>query len=326
MLVYKLVKKGIIIKTGSKMDFDSGMVESPVIWFDEKKRKYGMVYVGYKLIKDKFTGYDSVAFPKIGLAWSEDLLLWSKDTNNPIFSPSNNEIYDYDSYGTTAPFIFYENNKYYLFYLGLTKKGYETGYKTLNLAISEDLLNWERYKKNPIIKPSGNGFRRDAIWHPNVIKHKDTYYLFFNSSGVYNNIEEEYIGYAKSTNLLDWEVDDINSPILVGSFKTGSWDSSGRAGDPCVFKYKNKWYMAFYSWDKMHTQDGIAWTTDEEFPLGWRSCYNNPILKVGKEGSFDELHAGKPFVIIKDKIYYHFYTAVDKRQKREIALAVGELE
>jgi len=326
MLVYKLVKKGIIIKTGSKMDFDSGMVESPVIWFDEKKRKYGMVYVGYKLIKDKFTGYDSVAFPKIGLAWSEDLLLWSKDTNNPIFSPSNNEIYDYDSYGTTAPFIFYENNKYYLFYLGLTKKGYETGYKTLNLAISEDLLNWERYKKNPIIKPSGNGFRRDAIWHPNVIKHKDTYYLFFNSSGVYNNIEEEYIGYAKSTNLLDWEVDDINSPILVGSFKTGSWDSSGRAGDPCVFKYKNKWYMAFYSWDKMHTQDGIAWTTDEEFPLGWRSCDYNPILKVGKEGSFDELHAGKPFVIIKDKIYYHFYTAVDKRQKREIALAVGELE
>jgi len=326
MIFNKLEKKGIILKIGSINDFDSGMVESPAIWFDLKRKKYGMVYVGYKLIKEKFTGYNSVAFPKIGLAWSEDLLTWEKDIHNPIFAPSITNPFSYDSFGTSAPFIFYENNKYYLFYFGLTEKGYEAGYKTLNLAISEDLLNWKRYKKNPIITPYGNGFRRDAIWHPNVIKHNSIYYLFFNSSGVYNSIEEEFIGYAKSTNLLDWEIDDKNSPILVGSFKNTAWDSSGRAGDPCVFRYNNKWYMAYYSWDKVHTQDGIAWTTDEEFPLGWRPFENNPILKVGKEGSFDELHAGKPFIIIKDKMYYHFYTAVDRTQKREIALAIGKLE
>jgi predicted GH43/DUF377 family glycosyl hydrolase len=317
----RLEKQGIIIEIGKKGEFDCGMVESPVVWYDDKKKKYGLVYAGYELIKEKFTGYNSVAFPKIGLAWSNDLLNWEKDSKSPIFVPSSVEGTS-DYLGVSGPFIWQESGTYYLFYFGITEKGYEAGKKTLNLAVSDDLYNWKRHEQNPIISPFGNGFRRDAIWHPNIVKQNGKYYLFFNASGIHNGIEEEFIGYAVSKDLINWVVDDKNSPVLVGSGIKGLWDSSFRAGDPSVFRYKNKWYMAYYSWDNINTQDGIAITSDEEFPLGWKPLENNPILKLGDPGSFDGLHAGKPFVYLSNDTYYHFYTAVDRNEKREIALAL----
>ena len=319
-----LEKVGIIVKKGKAEEFDSGMIESPTVWYDDNSKKFGMVYTGYKLIVKNFSSYASVAYPKIGLAWSDDLINWTKDKRNPIFEGSN--ILVSSGYkGTSGPFVWYEDKTYYLFYFGVTDVGYEKGEKTLNIATSNDLVSWTQYKNNPVIAPFGNGFRRDAIWHPNIVKNENQYFLFFNASGIYNGIEEEFIGYAVSDNLMDWKVDDYNSPILVGSGKNGSWDSSYRAGDPSVFKYKDKWYMTFYSWDNFHTQDGIAVTTEESFPLGWKVYEKNPILKLGKHGTFDSLHAGKPFSFLYGNNYYHFYTAVDDNEKREIALAIGKL-
>jgi hypothetical protein len=63
-------------------------------------------------------------------------------------------------------------------------------------------------------------------------------------------------------------------------------------------------------------------TSVQEFPLGWTPYEANPVLETGEPGSFDALHAGKPFVFETDTCHYHFYTAVDEGEKREIALAL----
>ena len=80
--------------------------------------------------------------------------------------------------------------------------------------------------------------------------------------------------------------------------------------------------MAWYSWDKKHSADGLAWTTEEEFPLGWRVYEHNPILRIGEPGSYDALHAGKPFIFRTNEQHYHFYTAVALDETRQIAVAV----
>jgi len=192
----------------------------------------------------------------------------------------------------------------------------------LNLATSRDLYTWTRYIENPIISPSGKGWRRDAIWHPNVVKNANRYFLFFNASGVVDGLEEEFIGYATSPDLFHWVVDDDHSPLLIGSAIPGSWDASGRAGDPSVFKVGNLWYMAWYSWDKKNSADGLAWTGEDQFPLGWRKYRKNPILRIGEPGSYDALHAGKPFIFRTTQRHYHFYTAVALDETRQIAVAV----
>ena len=317
----RLIKCGVVLPVGKHGEWDSGMVESPVIWYDSTRSVYGMVYTGYASTDSTKRGYKYVTGPKVGLAWSNDLTHWTKDSRNPMFSGSGSPGTT-DSHGASGPFIWYENRTYYLFYFGVTAAGYEKGKKTLNLAISKDLRSWTRHTANPIISPSGHGWRRDAIWHPNVVKDRNTYYLFFNASGVVNGLVEEFIGYATSPDLLRWTVDDVHSPVLRGSAVPGTWDESGRAGDPSLYKSGRTWYMAWYSWDKKNSADGLAWTDEEQFPLGWKIYERNPILKVGAPGSYDALHAGKPFIVRTGQKHYHFYTAVALDELRQIAVAV----
>ncbi len=318
----QLVKCGVVLPTGLHGEWDAGMVESPAIWYDSNHHRYGMAYTGYGSTDSTKRGYKYVTQPRIGLAWSNDLVRWKRDSRSPIFSGSGISGMS-DAQGATGPFIWFERGTYYLFYFGVTERGYEKGTKTMNLAMSTDLTNWKRYERNPIIAPAGNGWRRDAIWHPNVVKDGDTYYLFFNASGIVNGLTEEFIGYATSKDLFSWDVDDVNSPLLVGSARPGTWDASGRAGDPSVYKVGSIWYMAWYSWDKKNSADGLAWTTEEEFPLAWRVYEGNPILKIGEPNSYDALHAGKPFIFRTNERHYHFYTAVALDQTRQIAVAVS---
>ena len=320
----QLMKCGIVLPVGSAGEWDSGMVESPVVWHDSNHSNYGMVYTGYDSINLTKRGYAHVTRPQVGLAWSDDLLHWKKDLRNPIFTGSGVHGSP-DAEGATGPLVWSENGTYYLFYIGVTGRGYETGTKTMNLATSTDLYTWKRYERNPVIAPAGNGWRRDAIWHPNVVKNAGLYYLFFNASGVVNGLEEEFIGYATSEDLFHWEVDDANSPLLVGSTRPGAWDASGRAGDPSVYKVGDIWYMAWYGWDKKNSADGLAWTTEEEFPLAWRVYEHNPVLRIGESGSYDALHAGKPFIFRANDVHYHFYTAVALDETRQIAVALDGL-
>jgi predicted GH43/DUF377 family glycosyl hydrolase len=317
----RLAKYGIVVPVGPYGAWDSGMVESPVVWYYSVHGSYGMVYTGYMSIDSAKRGYKYVARPQVGLAWSDDLLHWKKDPNSPIFGGSG-IAGSPDEEGTSGPFVWLENKTYYLFYFGVTGKGYEKGTKTMNLATSTDLRTWKRHADNPIISPSGNGWRRDAIWHPNVVKNASHYFLFFNASGIVNGLAEEFIGYATSQDLMHWDVDDNHSPILAGSARAGSWDASGRAGDPSVFKVGSTWYMAWYSWDRKNSADGLASTSEEDFPLGWQIYSRNPILRIGESGTYDALHAGKPFIFRTTERHYHFYTAVSLDETRQIAVAV----
>lgn len=320
-----LSKHGIVLPLGPHGAWDAGMVESPVIWYDSTAHRFAMVYTGYARTRKDTRGYKSVARPQVGLAWSDDLLHWTKDRRNPIFGPSGVPGSS-DAEGTPGPFVIHAQGQYFLFYFGTTGVGYEKGVKSMHVATSKDLVTWKRYEGNPVISPAGDGWRKDAIWHPHVMRRGDTYYLFFNASGVAKGHAEEFIGYAVSTDLLHWEVRDADCPLIVGNMNPGAWDASGRTGDPSLFFADGRWFMAYYSWDGKKAQDGIAWTNAEDFPLGWRPVAQNPILKVGPAGSFDAQHAHKPFVVVHNGVYYHYYTAVADDETREIAVATAPLE
>ena len=66
--------------------------------------------------------------------------------------------------------------------------------------------------------------------------------------------------------------------------------------------------------------DRYAWTTPAEFPRGWR--YGGPVIKNDKNYNKDFAH--KPFILIKDNILYHYYTAVGD-QGRCVALQTFNL-
>lgn len=317
-----LQKAGIVVQRGAPGQWDAGMVESPMVWFDARRARYGMAYTGYAWADPPRMGYTAVTTPQIGLAWSRDLVHWTKDLRNPVFGPSNRPGQP-DEAGSAGPFLWVEDGRYYLFYFGLTEAGYERGHKTLNLATAPDGYTWTRHPQNPIIQPGGTGWYSEAIWHPNVQKVDGRYYLFFNASGVVDGHAEEYTGYATALDLHRWQV--APEPVLVGSRTPGRWDARGRVGDPSLFRVEDVWYMAYYSWDGVHAQDGYAWTPAASFPVDWTPFDANPVLKTGPADSFDALHAAKPFIVRTLHQHYHFYTAVDERESREIALAYAAI-
>ncbi|NND70522.1 MAG: hypothetical protein HKN43_02985 [Rhodothermales bacterium] len=329
----RLEKVGVVLQRGNGDAWDAGMVESPAVWYDYRYSCYGMVYTGYgrrpSATANDF-GYSTVTIPRVGLAFSDDLIHWEKFGDSPIFSPCGVQGQP-DSHGVAGPLIVpsYVSgiDQYHLFYFGTTDSGYEAGRKTLNVATSPDLIQWSRYDGNPIIEPDAHApasrWRSEAIWHPNIVRDGDLFYLFFNASGVHDGQHEEYIGYATSTNLLEWEVHDGECPVVIGSREPGAWDSSGRAGDPSLFRIEDTWYMVFYSWDRERSQDGMMMTSLDAFPLGWEPYPENPILVNGLPGTFDAQHAGKPFVFRTENQHFHFYTAVDEQGRREIAVALG---
>ncbi len=326
-----LQKLGIVLPTGITGAWDAGMVESPAVWFDEARGKFGMVYTGYEHAVPERRGYESVSNPRVGLAWSDDLVKWEKDPANPIFGPTGKRVAGspsggLDTHGTAGPVVFVHNGRYHLYYFSTSKPGYERGVKAMHHAVSDDLYNWQRNDQNPIISPAGEGWRRDAIWHPHVVERNGLFFLFFNASGVIADergapFEEETIGVASSTDLFSWQVHDDISPLLVGSRRQDAWDSTGRTGDPSLWRQGDTWFMAYYSWDGVSSRDGIASTTDAEFPDGWRPSPTNPILDIGAPDSFDALHAGKPYVVRTDTTHFHFYTAVAADESRMIAVA-----
>ena len=58
------------------------------------------------------------------------------------------------------------------------------------------------------------------------------------------------------------------------------------------------------------------------FPWDGTRYSRNPILSVGEPGTYDALHAGKPFIFRTPERHYHFYTAVALDETRQIAVAI----
>ena len=304
---YTLTKQGQVIARGGSSSWKEALVESPSVFWSPEAGKYAMVFVGYS------GALGSPTLAKIGVATSTDLTTWTEYASNPVFAGSGSGA---DSIGTSGPFVWYENETYHLFYIGLTASGYEAGTKSICHATSTDWIpgtNAGTWIRHGAVISVGTGWRASAVWHPNIVKRGSTYYLFFNAGGT------EAIGYATSSDLSTWTVDDVNSPVI--SAGTG-WESA-HVGDPYVYRIGETWYMAYYGYDGSHAKDGLAFTSDADFPLTWKKYAGNPTITVGGAGAIDEKHAHKPAIWITPTTYYHWYTAVSNAspEVRSIALA-----
>jgi predicted GH43/DUF377 family glycosyl hydrolase len=296
-----LTKLGTILTKGGGGAWDAALVESPAVWLDPpggvNPGMYGMVYVGYAA---------GPADASIGLAWASDPAgPWTKDPANPILVKSGSGN---DSHGVTGPFVWISGSTYHLFYIGLTGLGYEGGTASLMHATSTDLVTWTRLGQ--IVAPT-SGWRSANVFHCSIVQTPDlTYHMFLNAKG-----SHETIGYASSTDLASWTVDDADSPILdVGS----GWESSW-IGDPSVYLVGSTYWMAYYGFNGTHAYDGLA--SASSFPLSWSKYGSNPVLSPGGSGSNDEKYAHKPYIFQTASGMWHYYTAVDASDLREIAVA-----
>lgn len=167
--------------------------------------KYWMTYLG-----GSTAGYESGTL-KIGMANSTSITApepWTT-RSNPILSPDddharwfdNKTIYkslvirDIDQH-TGHPFVMYYN-----------AKGDTANYESIAMAVSDDMVSWQRYGENPVIS-RGKGICGDA----QIARIGDVYVMFYFGAFWKRGAFERFACSYDLIHWTDWEGDDLIAP------------------------------------------------------------------------------------------------------------------
>lgn len=222
-----------ILNLGGLGEFDEfGIYPVSVIRNGDEVRAY---YAGW-------TRCESVPFNvAIGMAISHDEgKTFSKLGTGPVLSYSPNE-----PFVLSGPKIRHFNNTWFLWYIAGRKWKVVDGraepvYK-IRMATSDDGIHWNKVNKDLI---ESRIEADEAQASPDVFYANGKFHMFFcyRYSSHYRGKQNGYrIGYASSSNLIDWVRDDAKAGIDVSE---EGWDAE-MISYPHVFDLGGKIYMAY---------------------------------------------------------------------------------
>ncbi len=202
-----------LLSLGVATEFDEVGVETPsVIFFNSK---YHMYYTGVP------SGGLSGALA-IGHATSDDGIIWTKDTGNPVLSPTGT-IADWNGAQVAEPGAVVFNNNVYLFFTGV---GLRSGGATpvakqvIGLAISNDGSSFSAPAQ--VLEQSASyPANQDYVGYstPSAIVYNNTIHLFHDVAQDTTGWVQAAIRHASSADGYTW-VEDSNSIYTRSSF---SW-------------------------------------------------------------------------------------------------------
>ena len=290
--------------SGVKGAFDEKSVDIPFVFWHNGK--YYMIYSGFD-----GTGYQSA------IAQSEDLLHWEF---LDIILKRNPDSNRWDRNGGSVTWVIKESNslwdkptlrkiegKYWLVYHSYPGNGYEEGAAEIGLAWCEEenLLHWH-YLDTPVYSwKDGGDWEAGGLYKACLIENQGKWYLFYNAK-TKGEPWIEQTGMAVSDDLLHWERCPENPVLRIDE---GRWDQTF-VSDPYVVCDGDKWLCFYYGIGGLdeedglyHAENGLAVSDDL---IHWEKV-EEPVLKHGPLGAFDNHHAHKPAMVYDKGTLYHFY-------------------
>jgi len=216
----------------------------------------------------------------IGIAESDDLKGWRRIGE---ITPGA----DYEAKGLCAPGALVRNDTIHLFYQ--TYGGGRTD--AICHAWSTDGLTFERDPSNPIFRPTGAWNCGRAI-DAEVVAFRGKYFLYFATRDP--QFERQLLGVATAPLGTDFRRSDwtlaLDASILEPQLP---WEGKCCEG-ATVIEYKKKLYM-FYAanYNNCPQQIGLAVSNDG---IHWQRCSDQPFLRNGLPGDWNESESGHPCV------------------------------
>lgn len=287
----------VLLGSGVPGSFDEKAVDCPFVFFHDGR--FHMTYVGFD-----GTGYQT------GIAVSDDLVHWerrglllARDPSDPV-----------TRYNVAAASILRQNDlhspgrllrvagEYVCAWHAYPSAGYEEGPATIGLAFSRDLKTWRRTA--PILRAQdGADWERGGLYKPYLLRHGDTYYLFYNAK-TEGNPWHEQTGVATSRDLVTWQRHPGNPLVRNGA--PGAPDSHF-ASDPYVASIGGRWALFYFGLaDDNKARELVAVGDD----LLHFDKLDEVLIDIGPPGSIDDGYAHKPAMAWHAGDLYHFYTAV----------------
>jgi predicted GH43/DUF377 family glycosyl hydrolase len=303
---------------------DSKKLDCPFIF-----RKDSTWYMSYIVFDGR--GYET------WLTSSSDLLHWGSSCRILAF-PGDTSAWDasqragypslYDPEWGGSYRLNQYRNKYWMTYLGGSKRGYEAGRLSIGITsipAETELCNEWQCQEKPVLA----SLETAARWWENLTLYKSTvirdenrltgheFVMYYNAFGdsLSTGHNAERIGMAVSDDMVHWS--RFGKDPVLNHFR-------GITGDPQIARIGKVWVMFYF---------GAFWKPDRNdgaFDRFACSCdlvnwtdWKGPDL-VGPSEEWDSRYAHKPCVVKWEGIVYHFYCAVNEHDQRGIAVAVSK--
>ncbi len=187
-----------------------------------------------------------------------------EEISNPVLT--GKDVDDIDAKFVADPFMFFKNEKYYMFFEVMNRKSNQGD---IGYAESKDGKNWD-YKKIIIDE-------KFHLSYPYVFEWDKNYYLIPESSEVFSVRLYKAISFPDK-----WE--------YIGDLLYGY-----QYVDPTIFRYKDKWWLYVSNADN----SVLNLYYSENLLAGWQSHPMNPIVKRDKNIS----RPGGRVIVYNDKLY-----------------------
>ena len=314
-------KYGLVVVPGD----DTKKVDCPTVF--RKGNSWFMSYIvfdgrGYETWLAKSA--DLLNWKALGklMSFSKDTLLWDahqKAGYVALQDPTWGGSYEWQKY----------NGKYWMSYFGGNTRGYEAGLLSLGIAYTnEDPTKPHEFKRLP--KPILTSTDKDVRWWENKKQFKSTviwdkkkttgypFVMYYNANGdtAINNVKTrwfERIGMAVSNDMVNWKRFK-EEPVMH--------HTTGITGDAVIQKIKNVWVMFYFGAFWEPRKDAFNRFACSYDLVNWTDWNGEDLINSTEE--YDARFAHKSFVVKHKGVVYHFYNAVNKKDRRGIAVATSK--
>ncbi|MBP3436343.1 MAG: glycosylase [Clostridia bacterium] len=305
-------------KHGAVLKLDGRKTDSPIVF-----KRAGKYYMSFISIDDACkTGY------RTHIAESEDLVHW-----HPL-GDILTECGEWDSaqsggYAQLQDNLFGGSNelltvdgKYLFAYIGGSLNGYETDPLSMGIALTDDFLHFDAYKKHPT--PVLTGKDSDAREGETLTIYKaDIFYdekktlghYYVNAYNAKDETHRESIFLAVSDDAIHWKRYGEKAIIPAKECE----DSVKINGDPQIVMVDGYYVMLYFVYDGVKGSYN-TFAVSEDL-IHWTKWDGEPLVKP--EYDWENEYAHKQWVIKENSVVYHYYCAVNDKGERFIALATS---
>ncbi|MGB5530661.1 MAG: hypothetical protein WBQ32_11900 [Ignavibacteriaceae bacterium] len=222
---------------------------------------------------------------------------WTKYPGNPIFTGQPGTWYAYLSMCS----VLYnpDSSRYEMWFTAGAQASfpYNIGY-----AWSDDGISWNVHTSNPVLTSTPGSWDAYMVFDPLVIRENGQYKMWY--AGIETTALLTKIGYATSTDGIEWQKDTLNNPVLLAG--TASWESAA-VSHPFVIPDSNGYKMWYSGSAAGASETAFGYATSPD-GINWqKDTLNNPVLLSGTIGQWDRVVYG-PEILYIDNLYYMFYT------------------
>lgn len=217
-------------------------------WDTEQVAKGTIVRVG-DTYHHLFDGSDGSTF-QIGHATSTDLVNWTRNSNNPVLTPSGS---GWDDSGVAAPTMYREGEYFRIIYGGYDGTNWSAGH-----AHATDLSSITKSSANPVLAAGSQSWEGGNCHQTTVLRDNNVMSLLYASASPQN------IGFATAPGeITDWRKEGDNPVLTPGG--TGSVDEGG-AGQPVLYRDPDTYHLFYKAINSSGTQQVAHATLDVSDP------------------------------------------------------------